>query len=331
MKGKLLGLIIVALLGYESVTLAGEPKVQRIGIAGCHRQDGPAPALWRYVSAKPDLMLWIGDNVYADTEDNIDHLKQCHATLAALPAFVELRESSMTAASWDDHDYGLNNFGKDYPLKEESRQFFRKFWKLEEHIPADRNGIYHARYFGEGEHSLQIIHLDGRYNRDDEGETGDTLGEAQWAWLKKELQKPARLRFLVSGYQYFLPQDSVFESWSKFPQSRDRLINLIKSTGAQGVVFIAGDQHYSEITRVPGLLGYDAVEIMFCGVNQEEPHVPNPLRVSPVAHAKNAYSLIDIQWNATENDEPHLTFRAFDADRDAVEMTYRINLAELQP
>ena len=155
------------------------------------------------------------------------------------------------------------------------------------------------------------------------------LGEEQWAWLEAELRKPAKLRLLVSGYQYFLPDDSVFESWEKFPKAQRRLLNLIQETEAEGVVFIAGDQHYSEVSRVRDAIGYDAIEIMFCGINQEEPHVPNPHRVSPVAHAKNAYGLIDIQWNESETDEPHLVFRAFDADRDAAELTYRINLSEL--
>ena len=38
---------------------------------------------------------------------------------------------------------------------------------------------------------------------------------------------------------------------------------------------------------------------------------------------------IDIQWQATESDTPHFVFRCFDADRDAPELTYRVNLSEL--
>jgi alkaline phosphatase D len=112
-----------------------------------------------------------------------------------------------------------------------------------------------------------VLLLDGRYNRDDEGDEGDTLGENQWGWLEEELRKPAKLRLLVSGYQYFLPRDSKFETWTKFPKAQQRLLNLIQETGAEGVVFIAGDQHYGEVTRVPGAIGYDAVELMFCGLN----------------------------------------------------------------
>lgn len=289
----------------------------------------PAPSLWRYVAAEPDLMLWIGDNVYGDAPDDFSVLAQKHAVLAALPAFQQLKKMVPTAATWDDHDFGLNNEGRHYRFREASKQHFRKFWDVEHLVPVDRNGIYHSRTFGEGDRRLQVMLLDCRYNRDNEGPESDTLGEEQWAWLETELRKPAKLRLLVSGYQYFLPDDSVFESWEKFPKAQRRLLNLIQETEAEGVVFIAGDQHYSEVSRVRDAIGYDAIEIMFCGINQEEPHVPNPHRVSPVAHAKNAYGLIDIQWTNSETDEPHLVFRAYDADRDAVELIYRINFSEL--
>ena len=304
--------------------------VKRIGLAGCHRQDAPAPALWRYVEAKPDLLIWLGDNVYTDTEDDLSVIEAGHNMLAALPAFERLRSQTRFAVTWDDHDYGLNNSGKEYALREPSKQFFRRFWGMEQHIPADRPGVFHARWFGEGDERLQVLLLDGRYNREAEGDRTDTLGEEQWRWLESELKKPAGLRFIASGYQVLLDRDTKFESWEKFPSAKARLFRLIKETGAEGVVFLAGDQHYGEVSRQRGALGYDAVEFMFCGINQEEPHVFNSRRVSPVSHARNAYALIDIQWRATESDPPHLTFRVFDADRDAAELTYRVNFDELR-
>jgi alkaline phosphatase D len=310
-------------------TSVAEPVVKRIGLAGCHRQDWPAPAMFRYVAARPDLMIWLGDNVYADTKDDITFIEKCYGLLAAQPAFAQLKKDVPVAAIWDDHDFGLDNIGKHYALKEQSKQLFRKFWGLESLIPADRDGIYHALYFGEGDERLQVILLDVRFNRDDEGETSDTLGENQWAWLEEELRKPARLRFIASGYQVLLDRDTKFETWSKFPQAQTRLFKTIRDAKAEGVVFLAGDQHYGEASRRPGALGYDAIELMFCGINQEEPHVFNSYRVTPVAHAKNAYALVDIQWHATKTDAPHFVFRCFDADRDASELTYRVNFDEL--
>ncbi len=270
--------------------------VIRIGMIGCHRQDKPAPALSRYLQASPDILVWMGDNVYADTRDDITYIEKCYQRMASQTAFQKLKESIPFVVTWDDHDFGLNNEGKHYKLKDASRKLFRKFWSMEEFIPADRDGIYHSRYFGKGDKRLQLIMLDTRYNRDDEGEQSDTLGEPQWKWLEQELQKPAKLRLIASGYQILLDREQKFETWSKFPAAKSRLFELIQNTKASGVIFMAGDQHYGEVSRHKNAIGYDAVEFMFSGINQEEPHVFNSFRVSPVAHALNSYALIDIQW-----------------------------------
>ena len=319
-----------------SASVADQQRVvTRIGIVGCHQQSRPAPALSRYVEAKPDLVLWVGDNVYADTKDDINFIKSCYAVLEGKPAFQELRKQSIFMAGWDDHDYGLNNTGKNYPLKQESKALFRRFWKNASWIPEDRDGVYHSRTFGARDQALQVIVLDPRFNRDDEGEDSDTLGENQWKWLEAELRESAALRLVVSGYQVLLDRESKFETWAKFPRARQRLFDLIKKTEAENVIFITGDQHYGEVLRVDDSLGYDAVEFMFSGINQEEPHVYATHRVSPVAHARDSYALIDVQWKSDsvrgDNADPaHVTFRCFDAWKQEAELTYRVNLSELK-
>ena len=331
--GRLFCIILALAHGFPTAADTADP-VKRIALLGCHKQNQPSPALEKYVEAKPDLCLWIGDNVYADTRDDPSYIQKCYDALAAKPAFQQLRKQSTFMAVWDDHDYGLNNEGKKYPLKEQSKEIFRKFWEHEERIPEDRDGVYHADIIGKGDNTLQVIMLDARYNRDDPGDEGDMLGEPQWQWLEEQLKKPAKLRLIVSGAQFLLQRETKFETWAKFPKSQKRLFKLIETTGAKGVVLIAGDQHYGEVTRVRNAYGYDAIELMFCGINQYEPHVLNRSRVSPVAHAKDAYALIDIHWDETKGrdaDVPHLLFHCFNAKTDETELTYRVNFDELQP
>jgi alkaline phosphatase D len=321
-------------LSNSTINASEAPTVRRVGIIGCHQQPDPAPALLRYVEAAPDLVLWVGDNVYADTKDDPSHIQRCYDVLEAKPGFKELRERSTFMAVWDDHDFGLNDGGKHYALKEQSHAIFRTYWRHEDRIPADRPGVYHADLFGPPGQRLQVIMLDCRYNRDDPGDHADTLGEEQWSWLAQELNKPADLRLIVSGYQFLLDRESKFETWAKFPRARQRLFDLIRQSKANGVVFIAGDQHYGEVSRIRNAIGYDAIEIMFAGINQDEPWVFNSARVSPVANSKHSYAYIDIQWNATIGDNadpPHLLFRCFDAEHNALELTYRINFDELTP
>jgi len=321
-----------------SKVAAAPTSVRRVAIIGCHQQPRPAPALEKYPALKPDLTLWVGDNVYADTKDDPSHIERCYAELEAKPGFKQLRDSSTFMAVWDDHDYGSNDAGKNYALKQRSRDIFRTFWRHEDRIPADRPGVYHADVFGEPGQRLQVIMLDGRYNREDPSDAADTLGEPQWAWLEAELKKPAELRFIVSGYQVLLDRETKFETWAKFPAARERLFNLIAKTKAHGVVFIAGDQHYGEVSRIRGAFGgetgYDAIELMFAGINQEETWVFNSARVSPVANSLHSYAYVDIQWQPTTGDNadvPHLLFRCFDATSDALELTYRVNFSELSP
>ncbi len=302
----------------------------RIAILGCHKQFEPAPALVKYLEAEPDLCLWIGDNVYADTEDDIGYIDSCYRALAAKPAFRMLREKYPLVATWDDHDFGLNDAGKEYALKEASKDLFRSFWGLEAEIPAEQPGIYYAKQLEVGSKMVQIILLDVRYNRDAPETNGDVLGEAQWSWLEQELLKPADLRLIVSGFQVLLDERAGSETWAKFPEARQRLFQLIRKTRAEGALFLTGDQHYGEVCRFPQALDYDAVELQFAGINQIEAPEWNPLRVAPVIRSKHSYALLDLQLEATKREVPHLLFRIYDAMTDQLELIYRVNLSELQ-
>ena len=302
----------------------------RIAILGCHRQDQPSPALNRYVRADPDLALWVGDNVYADTEDDPTVIDTSYAALANKPAFRQLRRQTPFLVTWDDHDYGLNNADKRYALKEESKSIFRRFWRLEDTIPAERDGIYYAETVAVGTHRLQVILLDVRYNRDRPAPGGDLLGERQWTWLEEQLRQPADLRLIVSGTQVLLDAASGSETWDQYPEAQARLFETVRQAGAEGVVFITGDQHYAEVARQAGALDVDAIELQFASVNQIEGPNYNSHRVAPVITSRHSYALLDVQMEATAYNEPHLLFRVFDAMTDTPELIYRVNLDELR-
>jgi alkaline phosphatase D len=308
----------------------GDELIDRIAIIGCHRQDEPAPALVRYLEAKPDLCLWIGDNVYADTKTDPEFILACHQVLAAKPEFRILRETVPFVATWDDHDYGLNNAGRHYAFKERSKEIFREFWGMAGHIPAERDGIYHVRRFETGGRVLQMILLDPRYNRDDPGPRADTLGERQWQWLAEQLRQPADLRLLVSGFQVLLDPGTGSETWAEFPAARERLFQTIRDAKAEHLVILTGDQHYGEVCRIPGAIGYDAIELQFAGVNQTEDPELNSTRVSPAATALHSHALLDIQWEADAFNRPHLLFRVFDSSTNTPQILHRVNFHDLE-
>ena len=306
-------------------------SIERIAILGCHKQLEPAPALVSYVESEPDLCLWIGDNIYSDTTEDVSLLTRNYEVLAAKPAFQQLRSTGLHMATWDDHDFGLNNAGKEYPLKESSRRIFRTFWQLENQIPMEREGVYYAKRFEHEGHTLQVIMLDPRYHRDPPDTDGDTLGEGQWKWLEEQLKLSADLRLVVSGFQILLDGDSKSETWGKFPRAKERLFETIRRTGAEGVVFLTGDQHYGEVARLPRALRYDAIELQFSGINQIEDPEFNTWRVSPVATSIHSLALIDIQWEDDSRSPAHLMFQIWNALSKQLELSYRVNLHELKP
>ena len=305
----------------------GEPF--RIALLGCIREYEPAPALWKYTEIDADLALWVGDNIYADTEDDPDVIASGYQTLGNLEAFNVFKSQVLFLATWDDHDYGDNNENKHYTLKEESKQLFRQFWELEDKIPADQEGIYYSHYEQVQGATLQFVFLDVRYNRDEPGIDGDMLGEPQWQWLEKELRVRADIRFVVSGSQILLNKETGSETWDNYPSEKNRLFDLIKTTGAEGLVFVTGDQHYGEVARQDDVLDYDAIELQFAGVNQIEDPEKNIYRVSSVASSRDSYAFIDVYPNDVETDKAHiqLSIKGIDGQN---EVLYRINLDELK-
>src|SRR5262245_16802130 len=102
---------------------AGESQkpLTRIAFGSCAQQNRPQPIWEAVVTSNPDLFLFIGDTVYGDTKD-MAVLRACYDKLAAMPGYQKLKKTCPILATWDDHDYGWNDAGADYPKRVESQQ-----------------------------------------------------------------------------------------------------------------------------------------------------------------------------------------------------------------
>lgn len=293
---------------------ATEPVVSRIAFGSCAHQDRPQP-IWSAISAtKPQLLLLIGDNIYGDSKDT-DVLKAKYAKAAAVPGFAALRSQCKLLATWDDHDYGQNDAGAEYPNKQASQQLLLDFLG----VPADsprrqREGVYDAATFGPVGQRVQVILLDTRYHRSpfkrsetnprqvvpntDAGVT--ILGAAQWKWLEEQLRQPAELRLLVSSIQV-VAEDHPFEKWANFPAERERLYKLLASTKANGVIVLSGDRHLAELSVADAGLGYPLFDLTSSGLNMANakwrPLEANQHRVATMTTGNN-FGLIDVEWTA---------------------------------
>ena len=129
------------------------------------------------------------------------------------------------------------------------------------------------------------------------------VGEAQWSWLEQQLREPADVRIIASSIQ-IIPEFSGWESWANFTNERNRLFSLLKNLGTNGVFFISGDMHWSELSRVDQAVDYPLWEITSSGLTRSKKTVsPNKHRVVE-PYTKPNYGLIEIDW---DNRDPHIT------------------------
>ena len=93
------------------------------------------------------------------------------------------------------------------------------------------------------------------------------LGNEQWDWLAAELQKPSRIKIICSGIQVIADEHG-YEGWYEFPKEKERLFDLINRLEVSGVLFVSGDQHWSEISRLEGPLSYPLFDFTCSSLDQ---------------------------------------------------------------
>lgn len=268
--------------------------VSRILLASClDEEKDTAPALQSMAREEADLFLMVGDNVYGDRDGrayvsndaDLLELREAFTDLAARPDFQAVRAKFPMMVAWDDHDYGANDAGKEFPFKGLAERIHETFWGLDSQDVGQWDGTYYARSFGPKGQRVQVIVLDTRFFRsaltptDDWGKAGkerylpapagsmqDMLGAAQWTWLENQLNQPADLRFVVSSIQV-MPTVHGWEAWSTMPDERQRLFDMIKRADAGGVVFLSGDRHAAYIYEEGGVLPYEAHELTASSLN----------------------------------------------------------------
>jgi alkaline phosphatase D len=285
--GVVAGLLFVLLFAAP----AGAADSTTIAFGSCLRQWKPAPVLETVSALKPDVFIFAGDNVYTDvgpwrSGKEPERIALAYRELADNPHYRVLRQSVPLLATWDDHDYGRNNAGADYPWKVESRAAFLDFFSIPQNSPIrQRDGVYSAHTVGDADHRIQIILLDTRTFRGALQEavvnarcprsrlvattdgSATLLGSRQWRWLEQQLQQPAALRLIVSSIQV-IPDHHCYEKWGNFPHERDRLLALLSKYDASRTLLLSGDRHLGEISSLPGSDGRFAVyEITASGLN----------------------------------------------------------------
>lgn len=291
-----------------------------ISFGSCNKLD-KSQGMWDAVAANnPNLWIWLGDIIYADTSD-MRALWAHYKRLKVNPNYRKVTSKTQVIGVYDDHDFGKNDCGGSYPMKKQSKKCLMDFLDvpLNAHV-RKRDGAYQSYLFGTGEQRIKVIVLDTRYFRDTlapdptkqrryiPNTQGDMLGETQWAWLERELRtSPANLNILCTSVQV-VADDHPHEKWGNFPNCRKRLLNLIVKTQPRNLLILSGDRHMAEISRMDLQgLPYPLYDFTSSGLTHVRAGLSetNRYRVSKLTINRN-FGVLKIWW---ENGRPRVAMQ----------------------
>jgi alkaline phosphatase D len=303
---------------------SAEPAISKIAFGSCANQNEPQPILDVAAAGNPDLFIYLGDNIYGDTHD-MDVMREKYSVLGARPEFQRLKESTRIVATWDDHDFGKDDAGREYRYKEESKEIFLDFFDEPKRSSRRKHeGVYTSYEFGKKGQRVQVILLDLRTFRTRlkrattpstiphagpytpyEGENAILMGDAQWVWLEKQLKRPADVRLIGSSIQ-FAAEFHGWEAWANFPHERRRFIELVDETNASGVILLSGDMHYGELSVMTKDVSYPLYDFTSSGINRVWEHPMENIHRTGETEYREHIGWIEIDW---EKIDPEITLR----------------------
>lgn len=262
---------------------------------------GQDPTIIGTMAATPaDFNLLLGDNFYfrmADW-DSPSGMRYRYRHTFTHPEMARLLASRPTYVIWDDHDYGPNDADRTYPLRGEALSLFLDHWSNPENL-RENGGNYTSFEYGDAAFFL----LDDRWFRAPNAlkETEKPfLGEEQLRWLAESLvasQKP--WKFVVCGNQV-INTAGAKECYRSYNGEFVRLFKMLREQRVEGLIFLSGDRHFSELLCDTTLLDYPVFELTCSPVTStvheiREKERNNPLRVPASLVRQNNFSRISLR------------------------------------
>ena len=209
------------------------------------------------------FMLWLGDNWYTRETDFYSEWGMWYRASKdrSSPALQKFLSSMPHYAIWDDHDYGSNNADKSFGVKKTAREVFKSYW-CNPSYGLNENGIYTQVKYND----VDLFLLDDRWDRSNDAmkDSADgkpntekrMWGKQQMDWLENSLLRSqdenrtvkASFRIIVTGSQVLntlSPVDCAYH----YPAEYSELLSFIKDNKIEGVIFLTGDRHHSEIIK----------------------------------------------------------------------------------
>ncbi len=234
-------------LAMGSCAYINEPAYDRPG-----RPYGNSYAIFDAIAdVDPDLMLWLGDNVYLREPDwgTRSGFLHRYTHTRSTPELQRLLRSTVHYATWDDHDFGPNDADGSFVNSPLAREVFDLFW------PNPTNGVPGVEGITSSFSYLDVdvFLMDDRTFRVPAGMSTaqpQLFGKAQMDWLVQALKySDASFKLVAVGSQV-LNTGAVYENFATMPDERRELLQRLEQEGITGVVFLTGDRHFTELSEM---------------------------------------------------------------------------------
>lgn len=198
-----------------------------------------------------DMMFWMGDNSYFNPYDlnNVWSMNRRVREHRSYPAIQPFLSQLPQYATWDDHDYGPNNSNRHFELKNEALRLFKTYW------PNPRSGLLSTPgvFFKMQRQDVDFFFTDNRFYRDPDSSTAPDksfLGPEQMNWLKTNL-KSSQSTFKVVVVGNPVLNRFYNESFFRYQKELNELLNWLETYQIEGVIFLSGDRHHSDLVKLP--------------------------------------------------------------------------------
>ena len=168
---------------------------------------------------------------------------------------------------------------------------------------------------------VEFFLLDDRYHRtpnaEPEWEHRQMLGDAQLEWLLEALTaSSAPFKIVALGGQVLNPTQ-IYETYANVaPEERQRLIDGIVARRIEGVVFLSGDRHHTEVIRVQPEGFYPLYDFtsspLTAGAATPDREMDNPARVpNTLVYGTRNFGTLTVQGPRRDRT---LIMRTYDPD-----------------
>ena len=205
-----------------------------------------ADGIWQAIAKrKPHQLILLGDTPYIDTTD-LERQRAAYRGFWRYPGLERLIRSTSVAATWDDHDYGLNDAVGEISNRHRSRKAFLEYHAMGSVGDGKGGGIYTSLRRG----PVEVFLLDTRWYGKTKPSPLDSnqptlLGEEQWEWLKKGLRESRAPFKIISSGMIFngSVRPNKTDHWMHYPHERNGLLEFIGKEKISGAMIVTGDIH----------------------------------------------------------------------------------------